>query len=106
MKLRNDLARAIMYRGIARLQFGRLQEAVTANEESISINRVLVEQEHRHEMRRELAMAIMYRGVALEGLGRLEASGVITTVARRKARNGRWRPSDLGGTQKSRRSCR
>jgi tetratricopeptide (TPR) repeat protein len=69
---RDHLAIAIMNRGIALSNLGRLEEAVAAHDESIAINRELVEKEHRQELRNDLARAITNRGTALKKLGRLE----------------------------------
>jgi len=69
---RDDLAAAIVGRGVALWDLGRLGEAVAAYDESIGIYRVLVEGKHRQELRNDLAMAIMNRGNVLLSLGRLE----------------------------------
>jgi tetratricopeptide (TPR) repeat protein len=72
-ELANDLAVAIMNRGVALDSLGRLEEAVSACDEAIAILRALV-QAGRAELANDLAGAIMNRGNALQQLGRLEAA--------------------------------
>jgi tetratricopeptide (TPR) repeat protein len=69
---RDELAKAIRNRGNALANLGRLEEALSASNESIAIYRVLVQDEHRLELRDVMATTIMNRGNALARLGRLE----------------------------------
>jgi len=71
-ELANDLAMAIMNKGVALDSLGRLEAAVAAYDEAISIRRKLVEEQGRSELANDLAAAIMNKGVALANLGRLE----------------------------------
>jgi tetratricopeptide (TPR) repeat protein len=70
--LANDLAGAIMNKGVALANLGRLEDAVSAYDEAIAIFRQLVEQEGRRDLANNLAKAIMNKGSSLVNLGRLE----------------------------------
>jgi tetratricopeptide (TPR) repeat protein len=69
---RDELAAAIMSQGKALNDLGRLEEALAAHDESISIYRALIDNEHRQELRNELARAIQNRSTTLQELGRRE----------------------------------
>jgi tetratricopeptide (TPR) repeat protein len=71
VELENDLARALMNKGIALLYLGRFSEAIDYYDEVIGIYRRLVEVEGRVELENDLATALMNKGIALSGLGRL-----------------------------------
>jgi tetratricopeptide (TPR) repeat protein len=73
---RDELAAAIMSQGKALHDLSRLEEALAAYDESISIYRALVDNEHRQELRRELARAIQNRSTTLRELGRHEEAVV------------------------------
>jgi tetratricopeptide (TPR) repeat protein len=68
---RDSLASAVGNRGLSLRNLGRLEDALSAYDESVAIRRELVEREHE-EFRNDLASAIMNRGLALWDLGRLE----------------------------------
>jgi tetratricopeptide (TPR) repeat protein len=72
VKLKNDLAMALalMNKGIALRNLGRLSEAIHCYKEAIGIYRRLVEVEGRVELENELARALMNKGNALSDLGR------------------------------------
>jgi tetratricopeptide (TPR) repeat protein len=80
---RDDLAAAIMGRGVALRNLGRLEEAVTAYDESIGIYRVLVEGEHRQELRNDLALALYNLALAREKQGAAPAALEAAREARR-----------------------
>jgi tetratricopeptide (TPR) repeat protein len=69
-ELENDLAMALMNKGVALWQMGRHGEAIDCYEEAIGIRRRLVE-EGRVELENDLANALMNKGTALRELGRL-----------------------------------
>jgi tetratricopeptide (TPR) repeat protein len=71
VELANDLARALMNKGVALSDLGRLSEAIDCYDEAIKIYRRLVEVEGRVELENDLAMALMNKGNALLALGRL-----------------------------------
>ncbi|MCS7192987.1 MAG: tetratricopeptide repeat protein, partial [Armatimonadetes bacterium] len=68
VELANDLATAIMNKGMALSDLGRISEGIGCYEEAIAIYRRLVE-EGRVEVAKDLAAAIMNKGLALEQLG-------------------------------------
>ncbi len=70
VELANDLAGALMNRGNALSNLGRLAEAVTAYDEAVAILRRLVDS-GRGELANDLAGALMNRGNALSDLGKL-----------------------------------
>jgi tetratricopeptide (TPR) repeat protein len=72
VELENDLAIALMNKGAALRDLGRLEEAIDYYDEAIGIYRRLVEVEGRVELANYLAMALMNKGTALRDLGRLE----------------------------------
>jgi tetratricopeptide (TPR) repeat protein len=69
-ELENDLAMALMNKGVALWQMGRHGKAIDCYEEAIGIRRRLVE-EGRVELENDLANALMNKGTALRELGRL-----------------------------------
>ncbi|HEY6346349.1 MAG TPA: tetratricopeptide repeat protein [Bryobacteraceae bacterium] len=69
---RAEFAVAVMNRGLALWNLGRLEEAIAAHDESIVLYRELAEKERRPELRNNLARAIMNRSNTLKDLGRLE----------------------------------
>ncbi|MDW8027854.1 MAG: tetratricopeptide repeat protein [Armatimonadota bacterium] len=69
VELANDLAGAIMNKGVALQSLGRISEAIGCYEEAIAIRRRLVEEEGRVELANDLAKAIMNKGLALKQLG-------------------------------------
>jgi tetratricopeptide (TPR) repeat protein len=71
-ELENDLARALMNKGVALSALGRHEEAIDYYDEAIGIYRRLVEVEGRVELENDLAGALMNKGVALSLLGRLK----------------------------------
>ncbi|MFA0743065.1 MAG: hypothetical protein DFNUSKGM_003198 [Candidatus Fervidibacter sacchari] len=71
-ELENKLAVALMNKGIAFVQLGRLYEALNCFDEAIGVYRRLVEEEGRKELENELAMALVNKGLALWHLGRLD----------------------------------
>jgi len=73
VKLRNDLAMALalMNKGVALRNLGRLEEAIHCYKEAIGIYRRLVEVEGRVELENDLARALMNKGNALRDSGRL-----------------------------------
>jgi tetratricopeptide (TPR) repeat protein len=70
-ELENDLAMALMNKGVALWQMGRHGKAIDCYEEAIGIRRRLVE-EGRVELENDLANALMNKGAALSLLGRHE----------------------------------
>jgi tetratricopeptide (TPR) repeat protein len=70
VELENDLARALINKGIALWALGRLEEAIDYYDEAIKIRRRLVEVEGRVELENDLAKALINKGVALSDLGR------------------------------------
>jgi tetratricopeptide (TPR) repeat protein len=72
VKLRNDfaMALALMNKGFALRNLGRLEEAIHCYKEAIGIYRRLVEVEGRVELENDLARALMNKGNALRDLGR------------------------------------
>jgi tetratricopeptide (TPR) repeat protein len=68
-ELENDLAMALMNKGIALWALGRHREAIDCYDEAIGIFRRLVEVEGRVELENELARASVYKGGALLLLG-------------------------------------
>jgi tetratricopeptide (TPR) repeat protein len=71
VELANDLASALMNKGVALSDLGRLNEAIDCYDEAIGIRRHLVE-EGRVELANDLARALMNKGVALSDLGYLK----------------------------------
>ena len=72
VELANDLANALMNKGVALHSLGRLSEAVACYDEAIAIRRDLVHAQNRVELANDLAKALMDKGVAARGrLGRL-----------------------------------
>jgi tetratricopeptide (TPR) repeat protein len=71
LELENDLAMALMNKGNALSDLGRLEEAIDCHDEAIGIFRHLVEVEGRVELENDLAMALVNKGNALRELGRL-----------------------------------
>jgi tetratricopeptide (TPR) repeat protein len=72
VELANDLASALMNKGVALSVLGRLNEAIDCYDEAIGIYRRLVEVEGRVELANDLARALMNKGVALSDLGYLK----------------------------------
>ena len=70
-ELENDLAAALVGKGNALSQMGRLSEAINCFDEAIGIYQRLVEVEGRRELENDLAMALMNKGNALSELGHL-----------------------------------
>jgi tetratricopeptide (TPR) repeat protein len=68
-ELENDLAMALMIKGVALSVLGRLEEAIDCYDEAIGIFKRLVEVEGRVELANDLARALMNKGVALSVLG-------------------------------------
>jgi tetratricopeptide (TPR) repeat protein len=68
--LENDLAGALVNKGVALRDLGHHEEAIDCYEEAIEIRRRLVEVEGRVELENDLANALMNKGVALSDLGR------------------------------------
>jgi tetratricopeptide (TPR) repeat protein len=69
-ELENDLAMALMNKGVALSDLGHPKEAIDCYDEVIGIYRRLVEVEGRVELANELAMALVNKGNALWALGR------------------------------------
>jgi tetratricopeptide (TPR) repeat protein len=69
--LANDLAKALVNRGIALRELGRLPQAVTAYDEAIEIRRPLVDG-GQTDLANALARTLMNQGVALRQIGELE----------------------------------
>jgi tetratricopeptide (TPR) repeat protein len=69
-ELANDLAAALMNKGVALDSLGRLPEAIACYDEAIATYKRLVA-EGRDELANDLAAALMNKGVALDSLGRL-----------------------------------
>jgi tetratricopeptide (TPR) repeat protein len=69
VELANDLANALMNKGVALWNLGRLSEAIDCYDEAIGIYRRLVEVEGRVELANDLASALMNKGVALSEFG-------------------------------------
>jgi tetratricopeptide (TPR) repeat protein len=69
VELENDLAGALMNKGVALWALGRHSEAIDCCEEAIGIRRRLVE-EGRVELENDLASALVNKGNALSDLGR------------------------------------
>jgi tetratricopeptide (TPR) repeat protein len=72
VELENDLASALMNKGVALSDLGHHEEAIDCCEEAIGIYRRLVEVEGRVELVNDLAMALVNKGVALRKLGHHE----------------------------------
>jgi tetratricopeptide (TPR) repeat protein len=70
VELENDLAMALMNKGIALWELGHHSEAIDYCDEVIGIYRRLVEVEGRVELENDLAKALMNKGIALRNLGR------------------------------------
>jgi tetratricopeptide (TPR) repeat protein len=70
VELANDLARALIGKGVALSDLGRLEEAIDCYDEAIGIYRRLVEVEGRVELANDLASVLINKGVALLLLGR------------------------------------
>jgi tetratricopeptide (TPR) repeat protein len=70
MELANDLAGALINKGVALRDLGRHKEAIDCHDEAIGIYRRLVEVEGRMELANDLAGALINKGVALRDLGR------------------------------------
>jgi tetratricopeptide (TPR) repeat protein len=71
VELANDLARALVNKGIALSDLGHHKEAIDCYDEAIEIRRRLVEVEGRMELANDLAMALVNKGNALSASGRL-----------------------------------
>ena len=69
VELANDLAMALMNKGVALSDLGHHSEAIDYYDEAIGIYRRLVEVEGRVELENDLATALMNKGVALSDLG-------------------------------------
>ncbi|MFZ8852328.1 MAG: tetratricopeptide repeat protein, partial [Armatimonadota bacterium] len=69
VELENDLAMALMIKGVALSVLGHHSEAIDYYDEAIGIYRRLVEVEGRVELENDLATALMNKGVALSDLG-------------------------------------
>jgi tetratricopeptide (TPR) repeat protein len=69
VELANDLARALVNKGIALSDLGHHKEAIDCYDEAIEIRRRLVEVEGRVELENDLASALMNKGNALSYLG-------------------------------------
>jgi tetratricopeptide (TPR) repeat protein len=65
-ELANDLASALMNKGVALDSQGRLGEAVVVYDQAIAIRTRLVEQEGRSELANDLAKALMNKALVLE----------------------------------------
>jgi tetratricopeptide (TPR) repeat protein len=70
VELENDLASALMNKGVALWALGHHSEAIDCYDEAIRIYRHLVEVEGRMELANYLAMALINKGVALQDFGR------------------------------------
>jgi tetratricopeptide (TPR) repeat protein len=84
---RDDLAAAIMGRGLALWNLGRLEEAVAAYDECIAIYRELVEKEHRQELRNDLARALYNLALAREKQNAMPAALEAAREARKLRKN-------------------
>jgi len=71
-ELENYLAGALVNKGNALSDLGRLDEAIDCYDEAIGICQRLVEIEGRKELENYLASALVNKGVALSDLGRLD----------------------------------
>jgi tetratricopeptide (TPR) repeat protein len=71
VELANDLAMALVNKGIALSDLGHHKEAIDCYDEAIEIRRRLVEVEGRVELANDLAMALVNKGNALSASGRL-----------------------------------
>jgi tetratricopeptide (TPR) repeat protein len=69
VELANDLAMALVNKGVALQNLGRLREAIDCYEEAIGIRRRLVEVEGRVELANDLASALVNKGIALRNSG-------------------------------------
>jgi tetratricopeptide (TPR) repeat protein len=69
VELENDLAMALMNKGVALSDLGRLKEAIDCYNEVVGIYRRLVEVEGRVGLANYLAMALVNKGNALRELG-------------------------------------
>jgi tetratricopeptide (TPR) repeat protein len=65
-ELANDLAMALMNKGVALQSLGQPREAIESYDAAIGIYRRLVEAEGRTELANDLAMALMNKGLVLE----------------------------------------
>jgi tetratricopeptide (TPR) repeat protein len=72
VELENDLAMALMNKGVTLWNLGHLEEAIDCYDEAIGIYRRLIEIEGRVELENDLAGALMNKGVALWNLGHLK----------------------------------
>jgi tetratricopeptide (TPR) repeat protein len=71
VELENELAMALINKGIALRNLGHHREAIDYYDEAIGIYRRLVEVEGRVELADYLATALINKGIALRDLGRL-----------------------------------
>ena len=70
----NDLASALMNKGVALDSLGRLDAAMGCYDEAIAVRRDLVENRGRAELANDLAAALVNKSVALGRSGRLDAA--------------------------------